>query len=70
MNWKTIISALQEDFDKIDINCVRVVTDDDDDIILIEKKGKEIGKEFELIMETVETQWNIQDDNWDKRLCF
>ncbi len=36
-------------------------------IILIEQKGKEMSKEIELIMETVETQWNIQDDNWGKR---
>jgi len=51
VNWKTIISELQEDIDKIDIDCVRVVTDDDDDIILIEQKGKEKVKEIELIME-------------------
>ncbi len=44
---------LQEDIDKIDIDCVGVVTDDDDDIILIEQKGKEMGKEIKLIMETV-----------------
>jgi hypothetical protein len=25
-------------------------------------------KEIELIMETVKTQWNIQDDKWGKRL--
>ena len=68
MNWKTIISELQEDIDKIDIDCVRVVTDDDDDIILIEQKGKEKVKEIELIMETVESQWNIQDINWEKGL--
>ncbi len=42
--------------------------DDDDDIILIEQKGKGMGKEIELIMETVETQWNIQDINWEKGL--
>ena len=67
VNWKTIISELQEDIDKIDIDCVRVVTDDDD-IILIEQKGKEMVKEIELIMETVESQWNIQDINWEKGL--
>jgi hypothetical protein len=32
---------------------------DDDDIILIELKGKEMVKEIELIMETVESQGNI-----------
>ncbi len=42
MNWKTVISELQEDIDKIDIDCVRVVTDDDDGFILIEQKGKEM----------------------------
>ncbi len=63
----TIISELQEDIDKIDNDCVRVVTDDDD-IILIEQKGKERVKEIELIMETVESQWNIQDINWEKGL--
>ncbi len=69
VNWKTIISKLQEDIDKIDIDCVRVVTDDDDEyIFLIEQKGKEMGKEIELIMETVESQWNIQDINWGKGL--
>ncbi len=68
MNWKTIISELQEDIQKIDIDCVRVVTDDDDIIILIKQEGKEIGKEIELIMETVERQWNIQDINWEKGL--
>ncbi len=68
MNWKTIISELQEDIGKIDIDCVRVVTEDDDDIILIEQKGKEKVKEIELIMETVESQWNIQDINWEKGL--
>ena len=67
VNWKTIISELQEDIDKINIDCVRVVTDDDD-IILIEQKGKEMVKEIELIMETVESQWNIQDINWEKGL--
>ena len=36
VNWKTITSDLQKDIDKIDIDWVRVVTDDDDDIILIE----------------------------------
>ncbi len=40
----------------------------DDDIILIEQKGKEMVKEIERIMETVETQWNIQDINWGKGL--
>ncbi len=54
VNWKTIISELQEDIVKVDIHCVRVVTDDDDDIILIEQKGKEMVKEIERIMETVE----------------
>jgi hypothetical protein len=54
VNWKTIISELQEDIIKIDIECVRIVTDDYDDIILIEQKGKEMVKEIELIMETVE----------------
>jgi hypothetical protein len=44
------------------------VTDEDDEIILIEQKGKEMVKEIELIMETVETQWNIQDINWGKGL--
>ncbi len=69
MNWKTVILKLQEDIDKIDIDCVRVVTDDDDDdIILIEQKGKEMIKEIELVMETVKTQWNIQDDKWGKKL--
>jgi hypothetical protein len=68
VNWKTIISQLQEDIDKINIDYIRVVTDDDDDIILIEQKGKEMGKEIELIMETVERQWNIQDINWEKGL--
>ena len=67
VNWKTIISELQEDIDKIDIDCVRVVTDDDV-VILIEQKGKELGKETELIMETVERPWNIQDINWEKGL--
>ncbi len=33
------------------------MTDDEDDIILIEQKGKEMVKEIELIMETVERQW-------------
>ncbi len=56
MNWKTVISELQEDIAKIDIDCVRVVTDDDDDIIFIEQKGKDMVKEIELIMETVESQ--------------
>jgi hypothetical protein len=42
------------------------VTDDDDDTILIEQKGKEKVKEIELIMETVESQWNIRDINWEK----
>ncbi len=57
VNWKTIISELQEDIDKIDFDCVRgVIDDDDDDIILIEQKGKEKVKEIELIMETVESQ--------------
>ncbi len=68
VNWNTIISELQEDIDKIDIDCVRVVTDDDADIILIEQKGKEMVKEIELIMETVENQWIIQDINWEKGL--
>jgi hypothetical protein len=68
VNWKTIISELQENIDKIDIDCVRVVTDDDDDIILIEQKGNEMGKEIELIMGTVERQCNIQDINWEKGL--
>ena len=27
-----------------------------------------MGKEIELIMETVESQWNIQDINWEKGL--
>ncbi len=56
VNWNTIISELQEDMDKIDMDCVRVVTDSDDgdDIILIEQKGKEMVKEIELIMETME----------------
>ncbi len=27
-----------------------------------------MGKEIELIMETVERQWNIQDTNWEKGL--
>jgi hypothetical protein len=45
-----------------------VTDDDDDDIILIEQKGKEMGKKIELIMETVERQWNIQDINWEKGL--
>jgi hypothetical protein len=67
VNWKTIISELQKDIVKIDIDCVRIVTDDDD-IILIEQKGKEKVKEIELIMETVESQWNIQDINWEKGL--
>ena len=44
------------------------MTDDDEDIILIEQKGKEMVKEIELIMETVESQWNIQDINWEKEL--
>ncbi len=52
VNWKIIILELQEYIDKIDIDCVRVVTDVDDDIIL---KGKEMIKEIELIMDTVET---------------
>ncbi len=42
MNWKTIISELQEDIDKIDIDCVRVVTDDDD-IILIEQRRRMVS---------------------------
>ncbi len=67
MNWTATISELQEDIDKINIDCVRVVTDDDD-IILIEQKGKEMVKEIELIMETVERQWNIQDIDWEKGL--
>ena len=67
VNWKTITSELQEDIDKIDIDCVRIVTDDDD-IILIEQTGKDKVKEIELIMETVESQWNIQDINWEKGL--
>jgi hypothetical protein len=59
------LSELQEDIDTINIDCVRVVTDDDDDdIILIEQKEKGRIKQSELIMETTETQWNIQDDNW------
>ncbi len=44
------------------------MTDDDYDIILIEKKGKEMIKEIELIIKTVESQWNIQDFNWEKGL--
>ena len=40
VNLKTIISELQEDIDRIDIDCVRIVTDDVDDIIVIEDKGK------------------------------
>jgi hypothetical protein len=67
VNWTATISELQEDIDKINIDCVRVVTDDDD-IILIEQKGKEMVKEIELIMETVERQWNIQDIDWEKGL--
>ena len=35
---------------------------------MIEQKGKEMVKEIELIMETVESQWNIQDINWEKGL--
>ncbi len=54
MNWKTILLELQEDIDKIDIDCVRVVTDGVDGIILIEQNGKEMIKEIELIIETVE----------------
>ncbi len=52
----------------MDIDCVRVVTDDDDDIILIEQKGKEMGKEIEPIMEAVVRQWNIQDIKWERGL--
>ncbi len=37
-------------------------------LFLIEQKGKEMVKEIELIMETVERQWNVQDINWEKRL--
>ncbi len=44
------------------------MTDGDDGFILIEQKGKETIKEIELIIETVETQWIIQDVNWGKRL--
>ncbi len=68
VNWKTIISELQEDIDKINIDYVRVVKDDDDDDILIEQKGKEMVKEIELIIETVESQWNIEDIDWEKGL--
>ena len=68
MTWKTITSELQGDIDKIDIDCVRVVTDDDDDIILMEQKEKEMIKEIEPILESVETKWSIQDDNWGKGL--
>ncbi len=42
--------------------------DDNDDIILIEQKGKEMVEEIELNMETVESQWNIQDIKWEKGL--
>jgi hypothetical protein len=68
VNWKTIISELQEYIDKINIDCVIVVTDDKDFFILIQQKGKEMVKEIELIMETVESQWNFQDIDWEKGL--
>jgi hypothetical protein len=72
LNGKTINSELQEDIDKIDIDCVRVVTDDDDDDddILIEQKGKYMFKDIELILETVERQSNIQDIIWEKGLIY
>jgi hypothetical protein len=35
---------------------------------LIEQKGKEMVEEIELNMETVESQWNIQDIKWEKGL--
>ncbi len=44
------------------------MTDADDDINLIEQKGKDMVKAIELIMETVERQWNIQDIIWEKGL--
>jgi hypothetical protein len=64
------VTRLQEEIDKIDIDRVRVVTDDDDDIILIEQKleGKAVIIEIEHIMDTVETQWNIQDFKWEMGL--
>jgi hypothetical protein len=49
--------------------CQRCDSDDDDDI-LIKQKGKEKIREIELNMKTVVTQWNIQDDNWEKRFIF
>ncbi len=47
MTWKINTSELQGDIDKTD--------DDDDYIILIEQKEKEMIKEIEPIMESVET---------------
>ncbi len=35
---------------------------------MIEQKGKEMVKEIELIIETVESQWIIQDINLQKGL--
>jgi hypothetical protein len=67
VNRKTIKSELQEDMNKVDIDCVRVVTDDDDDIILFSQKGEELIRKIVLIMETVESQWNFQDNNGEKR---
>ena len=65
-NCKLIVSELQDDIDKIDVDYVRVVTNDDDDIVLMKQKGKDTIKEIEKHMDRVETQWNIQSENWGK----
>ena len=42
------------------------MTNDDDDIVLMKQKGKDTIKEIEKHMDRVETQWNIQSENWGK----
>ena len=65
-NCKLIVSELQDDIDKIDVDYVRVVTNDDDDIVLMKQKGKDTIKEIEKHMDRVKTRWNIQSENWGK----
>ena len=41
---------------------------DDYDIVMMKQKGKDTIKESEKHMDRVETQWDIQSENWGKGL--
>ncbi len=70
LNWKLIVSELQEVIDKMYVDFVRVVRNDYDDIQVILKEQKAIDtiKVIKKIMDRVETEWDIQSANWGKGL--